>query len=65
MFQSRFGKLDEFEWWDLERIQTDTGTHFTHKEFQEGLFLRGVQLKLAAPEHQEMNVQVEITWWTL
>ena len=21
MFQSRFEKMDEFEWWDLERIQ--------------------------------------------
>ena len=25
MFQSRFGKVDAFGWWDMERIQTDTG----------------------------------------
>ena len=26
MFQSRFGKIDEFGRWDLERISEDTGT---------------------------------------
>ena len=26
MFQSRFGKIEEFEWWDLEEISLDTGT---------------------------------------
>ena len=26
MFQSIFGKVDEFGWWDIEKIQTDTGT---------------------------------------
>ena len=25
MFQSRFVKLDEFGWWGIDRIQTDTG----------------------------------------
>ena len=25
-FQERFGKLDEFFWWDMSRIQTDSGT---------------------------------------
>ena len=25
MFQSIFGKVDEFGWWDLERIQNDAG----------------------------------------
>ena len=34
IFQSRFGKLDEFVWWDLERIQTDDGPQFTSKDFQ-------------------------------
>ena len=29
MFQSRFGKIDQFGWWDLERISADAGTHFT------------------------------------
>ena len=43
-FQSIFGKLDEFGWWDMERIQTDAGTQFNSKEFQEGLFVRGVLL---------------------
>ena len=26
MFQSRFGKIDQFGWWDLEIISADTGT---------------------------------------
>ena len=26
MFQSRFGKIDEFGWWGLERISADAGT---------------------------------------
>ena len=26
MFQSRFGKIDRFGWWDLERISADAGT---------------------------------------
>ena len=25
MFQSKFGKIDEFGWWDLERISADAG----------------------------------------
>ena len=25
MFQSRFGKIDQFGWWDLERISADAG----------------------------------------
>ena len=29
MFQSRFGKIDEFGWWNLERISADVGTQFT------------------------------------
>ena len=33
IFQSRFGKVDELVWWDLERIQTDNGMKFTSKEF--------------------------------
>ena len=38
MFQSRLGKIDEFEWWDLEKISADSGTQFTlaylKEEFQ-------------------------------
>ena len=29
MFQSRFGKIDQFGWWDLERISADAVTQFT------------------------------------
>ena len=32
MFQVIFGKLYEFGWWDMERIQIDSGTQFTSKE---------------------------------
>ena len=61
MFQERLGKVDEFGWWDMERIKTDDCTQFTSKEFQEGLYVRGVQLALVAPDHQEMNGKVEVT----
>ena len=65
MFQSGFGKIDEFGWWDLERISADAGTKFTLTEFREECQTHGVHLTLAAPEHQEMNKQVEVTWITL
>ena len=42
----------------MEIIQTDTGTQFTSKEFQEGLSVCGLQISSAAPDHQEMNGQV-------
>ena len=32
-FQAIFGKVDEFDWWDMEIIQTDAGTKFTSREF--------------------------------
>ena len=62
MFKSRFGKIDQFGWWDLERISADAGTQFTLTEFKDECQTRGVCLTLAAPEHQEMNGKVEVTW---
>ena len=35
MFQDRFGKIDKFDWWDLEIISVDSGTQFTSTEFQD------------------------------
>ena len=35
MFQYRFGKIDQFGWWDLEIISADAGTQFTLIEFKE------------------------------
>ena len=35
MFQSRSGKIDQFGWWDLERISADAGTQFTSTEFKQ------------------------------
>ena len=31
MFQSRFGEMDEFEWWELEGISADVGSQFTSR----------------------------------
>ena len=28
-FQSRFGKIDKFGWWDIENISADSGKQFT------------------------------------
>ena len=65
MFQSRFGKIYEFGWWYLEIISAYAGIQFTSMEFQDLFQTHGVHLKLAAPEHQEMNGQVKVTWRTL
>ena len=65
MFQSIFGKINQFGWWDLDRISADAGTQFTLMEFKEKFQIRGFRLTLAAPEHQEMNGHVEVTWGTL
>ena len=35
MFQSRFGKIDEFGCWDLKSISEDAGLQFTSTEFKE------------------------------
>ena len=35
LFQSIFGKTDEFGWWYLEIISADAGTQFTSKEFKQ------------------------------
>ena len=34
MFQTIFGKVYEFGWWDLERILSDAGSQFISTEFQ-------------------------------
>ena len=34
MLQSRFGRIDEFGWWDLEKNSADAGTQFTLTEFK-------------------------------
>ena len=35
MFQSRFGKIDQFGWSNLEIISADACTQFTSTEFKE------------------------------
>ena len=65
MRQSRFGKIDEFGWWDLERISADAGTQFTLTDFIEKCQTCGVRLTLVVPEHQEMKGKVEMAWRTL
>ena len=65
MFQSRLGKIDKFGWWDLEIISADSGTQFTSTDFKEACQICKVNFLLAAPEHQEMNRKVEVTWITL
>ena len=34
MFQSRSGEINQFGWWDLERISADAGTQFNSTEFK-------------------------------
>ena len=35
MFQEIIGKSDEFGWWYMEGIQSDSGTQFTFRSFRE------------------------------
>ena len=65
MSQSRFGKIDEFGWWNLEITSADAGTQLTLTQFKQELQIRKVTLTLVTPEHQEMNGQVEVTRRTL
>ena len=52
MFQSIFGKIDEFRWWDLEIISSDAGTKFTSTGSKQECQTYRAHLTLAAPEHQ-------------
>ena len=49
----------------LEIISADAGKQFTSTELKEAFQTYRVHLTLAAPEHQEMNRQVKVTWRTL
>ena len=51
MLQSRFGKIDEFGWWDSEIISANVGKQLTYMEFKQEHQTRGVHLELGAPEH--------------
>ena len=55
MFHSRFGKINEFGWLDLEGSSADTGIQFNLTEFKEECQTRGFNLTVAALEHLEMN----------
>ena len=35
MFQSIFGKIENFGWWDLKIISADAGSKFTSIEFKQ------------------------------
>ena len=48
MFQPIFGKIDEFGWWDLERISADAGKQFTLTNFNEECQTLGSHLMLTA-----------------
>ena len=62
IFQSILGKLTNL---DGRIYLSDAGTHFTPTEFKEECQTCGISLTIAAPEHQEMNGYVEVTWRTL
>ena len=52
MLQVRFLKIDEFGWWDLERISADAGTQFTYTDSQDKYQTCGIRITLAALDHQ-------------
>ena len=62
LFISKFGKVDQFGWCNLESIRADAGSQFLSEEFKDYCATRGINLSIAAPEHQEMNGLSEVTW---
>ena len=64
IFQYRFRKTEKFGWLYLGLISADAVTQFTSTQFKQERKSREVNLVLAAPDHQEMNGQVEVTWKT-
>ena len=44
MLHYRFGEIDQFGLWDLEKISADAGTQFTSTDFKEECQTRGVCL---------------------
>ena len=65
MFQYRSGKKYDLGWWYLENFSVDADMQFNSTEFQDECQTRSVLHLLAAPEHQEINGQVEMIWITL
>ena len=65
MFQSIFGKIDEFGWWNLGRISAYAVSQFNSTDFKGEFQTRGVHLTLASTENQEINGQVEVICRTL
>ena len=55
IFQTIFGKVYGFGWWDMDIIQNDAGMQFNSEVFQEGIHVRGVQISSVAPDNQEVN----------
>ena len=49
IFQSIFGKINGFGWWDFEIISGDAGSQFISMNFKEECQNSGVHLTLAAP----------------
>ena len=56
--------MEEFGLWHLERISGYAGSQFTSTDIKEEFQTGRAHLTLAAPEHQEMSGQVEVTWRT-
>ena len=52
MFQSIFEKIEQFGWWDLERISADAGTQFTSMELKDECQTCGVHLTLTASKNR-------------
>ena len=59
---AEFGKVVQFGWCDIGKIRADAGPQFTSEEFKDGCAVRGVNLTIATPEHQEMNNIAESNW---
>lgn len=53
---------DHFTVNDIQTIHADSGTQFTSITFNRWCIIHGINLRLAAPEHQEQNGVCEAAW---
>ena len=60
MFQSRFGRIDKFGWWDLETISADAGSQFTSTELKQECQTRGVDIRSSGTSENEWTGQIYI-----
>ena len=64
MFQSRSGKSTNLDGWTYKAFQQMQDCNLPQWSSKKNIKTHGIHLMLAAPEHKEINGQVEVKWRT-